>query len=48
MGYMNGEIETGKTLHMMTSGIDEGSILDQNRIPLFLRMPGMMFLGEMI
>ncbi len=32
---LNEEFETGATLHMMTSGIDEGPILDQNVIPLF-------------
>ncbi len=32
---MKGGIETSTTLHMMTSGIDEGFILDQNGIPLF-------------
>lgn len=34
---LNGEFETGATLHVMTSGIDEGPILDQVKIPLFFK-----------
>ena len=32
---LNGEMETGVTLHVMTSGVDEGPIIDQQKIPLF-------------
>jgi methionyl-tRNA formyltransferase len=32
---INGENITGVTLHEMTSGIDEGPIIDQKRVPLF-------------
>ena len=31
---INGETETGVTLHRMTAGLDEGPIIDQQRIPL--------------
>lgn len=32
---INGETETGVTLHEMSAGIDEGAIIDQRRVPLF-------------
>lgn len=32
---LKGEFETGSTLHLMSSGIDEGPVIDQIRIPLF-------------
>jgi len=32
---LNGETETGVTLHVMNSGVDEGPIIDQQKIPLF-------------
>lgn len=32
---LNGETETGVTLHEMTTGLDEGPIIDQRKVPLF-------------
>lgn len=32
---INGDVETGVTLHELTPGIDEGPIIDQRRVPLF-------------
>jgi methionyl-tRNA formyltransferase len=32
---IKGESETGVTLHMMTSGLDEGPVIDQKKVPIF-------------
>lgn len=32
---LNGDHETGVTLHKMTSGLDEGPVLDQKKLPIY-------------